>query len=312
MRLTLFWPTDISDENSKKMKNLTAEERKFITQNPALLEFILNQKRENADPGNCCEEPEMKTDCDPSCEPGCETSCEPGCDSFSRKRCLDEDDQSSTAPVTPVKLPKLSETDSGLNSINSSSPKEEPKPLGLTGLVPGRSGSPGQTVQQDQSIEESAEIQKSPKSSEADDVDPNEEVKSEDAAEIIENANPEGLQNQTSPQSGFPGLPGLGQLNQMRPHVRNFLQQSAAINSAAASNTPNLFAGLQNQILQAAIQRQKLEEEQKRMIHPAFRQPIPNPLSAHLFPFGHVSKNVILTVAPYFGHFFRESIFAIF
>ena len=273
------------------MKNLTAEERKFITQNPALLEFILNQKRENADPGNCCEEPEMKTDCDPSCDPGCEPNCEPGCDSFSRKRCLDDDDQSSTAPVTPVKLPKLSETDSGLNSINSSSPKEEPKPLGLSGLSdrPGRSGSPGQTVQQDQSVEESAEIQKSPKSSEADDVDPNEEVKSEDAAEIIENANPENLQNQTSAQGGFPGLPGLGQLNQMRPHVRNFLQQSAAINSAAASNTPNLFAGLQNQILQAAIQRQKLEEEQKRMIHPAFRQPIPNPLSAHLFPFGHVS-----------------------
>ena len=43
--LTLFWPTDISDENSEKLKNLTDEERKFITQNPALLEFILNQKR---------------------------------------------------------------------------------------------------------------------------------------------------------------------------------------------------------------------------------------------------------------------------
>ena len=272
------------------MKNLTAEERKFITQNPALLEFILNQKRESTNPGNCCEEEvDDKADCEPSSETGFEPSCEPNCVTSceSRKRCLDDDDQSSTAPVTPIKLPKLSETDSGLNSINSSSPKEEPKPIGLSGLP----GLPGQTIQQDR-VEESAEGQKSPKSSEADDVDPNEEVKSEDAAEIIENANPEELQNPEGLPSSqsFPGLPGLGPLNQMRPHVRNFLQQSAAMNSAAASNTPNsLFAGLQNQILQAAIQRQKLEEEQKRMIHPAFRQPIPNPLSAHLFPFGHVS-----------------------
>ena len=278
------------------MKNLTAEERKFITQNPALLEFILNQKREIADQGNCCEEEVVKTVCEPGCEPSCEANCEPDCEPTfetgceSRKRCLDDDDRSSTAPVTPVKVPKLSETDSGLNSINSSSPKEEPKPIGLSGL-PGIPGLIGQTTQQDRTIEESADGQKSPKSSEPEDVDPNEEVKSEDAAEIIENANPEGLQNPDGLPSapGFSGLPGLGQLNQMRPHVRNFLQQSAAMNSAT-SNTPNsLFAGLQNQILQAAIQRQKLEEEQKRMIHPAFRQPIPNPLSAHLFPFGHVS-----------------------
>ena len=45
VHLTLFWPTEISDENTAKLKKLTDEERMFITQNPALLEFILNQKK---------------------------------------------------------------------------------------------------------------------------------------------------------------------------------------------------------------------------------------------------------------------------
>ena len=47
--MTLFWPTEISDENSAKLAKLTDEERKFITQNPALLEFILNQKKISSD-----------------------------------------------------------------------------------------------------------------------------------------------------------------------------------------------------------------------------------------------------------------------
>ena len=49
VHLTLFWPTEISDENSAKLAKLTDEERKFITQNPALLEFILNQKKISGD-----------------------------------------------------------------------------------------------------------------------------------------------------------------------------------------------------------------------------------------------------------------------
>ena len=49
MHLTLFWPTEISEENSAKLAKLTDEERKFITQNPALLEFILNQKKISGD-----------------------------------------------------------------------------------------------------------------------------------------------------------------------------------------------------------------------------------------------------------------------
>ena len=49
VHLTLFWPTAISDENTAKLEKLTDEERKFITQNPALLEFILNQKKIKAE-----------------------------------------------------------------------------------------------------------------------------------------------------------------------------------------------------------------------------------------------------------------------
>ena len=67
---------------------------------------------------------------------------------------------------------------------------------------------------------------------------------------------------------GFPGLPGL---NRNMPHMR-------------LPGVNPFFAGLQNQIIQAAIQRQKqVEEEQKarlHQMHPAFRPNLP------MFPFG--------------------------
>ena len=66
--------------------------------------------------------------------------------------------------------------------------------------------------------------------------------------------------------------------------MNRFLQNQA--NQSAPTNP--FIAGLQNQILQAALQRQKLEDDQKRLnhIHPAFRPAMPN---LSIFPFGPVS-----------------------
>ena len=67
--------------------------------------------------------------------------------------------------------------------------------------------------------------------------------------------------------------------------MNRFLQQA---NGLQTPPTNPFIAGLQNQLLQAALQRQKLEEEQKRInqIHPAFR---PTMTNLPIFPFGPVS-----------------------
>ena len=101
-------------------------------------------------------------------------------------------------------------------------------------------------------------------------------IKSEEGEEIIESENV--LPNP------FPNLPALGQAAALRPHMNRFLQNHTVNNQP----TNPFIAGLQNQILQAALQRQKMEDDQKRInqIHPAFRPPMPN---LSIFPFGPVS-----------------------
>lgn len=76
----------------------------------------------------------------------------------------DTNRQDDTTP--PPKMPKLETTDSGLNSITSNSPKDKPcTPIANV-------------------IDPKCEC-KSVNEDEAEDPDPNQEVKSEDAAEVI-------------------------------------------------------------------------------------------------------------------------------
>ena len=152
VHLTLFWPTEISDENTAKLKKLTDEERMFITQNPALLEFILNQKKIKE---------EQKVSLKPEI-----LVIYPLTQENEIKRPAEAEDLPGTPP--PLKIPKL-ETDSGLNSITSNSPKDKPTLPSLPVLHCSDKKSDTKSVNED----------------EAEDPDPDQEVKSEEAAEVI-------------------------------------------------------------------------------------------------------------------------------
>jgi len=120
VHFTLFWPTEISDEDHEEIDKLSGEEKRLITQSPALLSFILKRKKlEN------CSKP-MEDDLDECCSHklsvGSKRSrpCSP--ENFE----TESDQCCSTDKMTqPSKIQKLdtSASDSGLSSPNDSSKK---------------------------------------------------------------------------------------------------------------------------------------------------------------------------------------------
>ena len=108
VHFTLFWPTEISDEDHLELDKLSGEEKRLITQSPALLSFILKRKKlENHFPKeeNLENLDESKSDTESKISSGLKRS----------RPCTPEN---AEMPKHEAKIPKLDNSDSGLSSPN--------------------------------------------------------------------------------------------------------------------------------------------------------------------------------------------------
>ena len=117
VHFTLFWPTQISPEEKAEISQLSGEEKKLITQSPALLSFILKRKKlvDSVKTDDCCDQDhhEIESDQEECCSHNVSSENQI---SIGSKR---------SRPVTPtdsdkpesIKIPKLepSTSDSGLS-----------------------------------------------------------------------------------------------------------------------------------------------------------------------------------------------------
>ena len=121
VHFTLFWPTEISDEDHEVLDKLTGEEKRLITQSPALLSFILKRKQLEhtaAKSDSCCDHDESKSDTASKLSVGHKRS----------RPCTPEnlhDETVDSKHAEDRKIPKLenSASDSGLSSPNEISKK---------------------------------------------------------------------------------------------------------------------------------------------------------------------------------------------
>ena len=141
VHFTLFWPTQISPEEKAEISQLSGEEKKLITQSPALLSFILKRKRlvDSVKSENCCEaesNQEVESNQEDQSDHECCSHTAPAnqiCVGSKRSRPPTPIDSSDS-----IKIPKLetSASDSGLSSPNevkkSEKLKEEPSELAST------------------------------------------------------------------------------------------------------------------------------------------------------------------------------------